>query len=87
MGTPDKRGSKHLDMTVVMAAALIGLPVACSSNDSGCTRGVTRAKSSITEADTVLSRWWSGRITSAWGHSRRARPIGIPERTPLPRAR
>ena len=35
MGAPRKRVNKHLDMTAVMAAALIGLPVACSSNDSG----------------------------------------------------
>jgi len=48
---------------------------------------VIRRKVSITDDETVVNVSKSGGTTSAAGHSRRARVIGIPDRTPLCRAR
>ena len=58
-----------------------------SSSESTSTSGVTRRKFSITDDETVANVSKSGGTTSASGHSRRARVIGIPERTPYARAR
>jgi hypothetical protein len=40
----------------------------------------------MTDRDTSWYRAWSGGITVACGHSRRARVIGIADRTPYARA-
>ena len=49
-----------------------------SSSETTSTSGVTRRKFSITEADdTVLKISKSGETTTACGHSRRARVVGI----------
>ena len=58
-----------------------------SSIDSASTSGVTWRKVSITDGETALKVAKSGGITTACGHSRRARVIGIAERTPSRRAR
>ncbi len=48
-----------------------------SSSESTSTSGVTRRKFSITEDDTVAKVSKSGATTTASGHIRRARVIGI----------
>ncbi len=53
-----------------------------SSSDSTSTSGVILRKFSITEEDTRPKVSKSGEITTACGHSRRARVDGIPDRTP-----
>ena len=53
-----------------------------SSSESTSTRGVTRRKAAITEDETEEKVSKSGAITTACGQSRRARVIGIAERTP-----
>ena len=58
-----------------------------SSRESASTSGVTWRKFSITEEETAVKVANSGGITTACGHSRRARVIGIAERTPYSRAR
>lgn len=57
-----------------------------SSRESTSTSGVTRRKFSITEDETWPNTSKSGAITTAWGHRRRARVVGIAERTPYRRA-
>ena len=57
-----------------------------SSSESTSTSGVTRRKLSITEEETCPNVSKSGGTTTACGHSRRARVIGIAERTPYCRA-
>ncbi len=58
-----------------------------SSSESTSTSGVTRRKVSITEPETEEKTSKSGATTTACGQSRRARVIGIAERTPYSRAR
>ena len=58
-----------------------------SSSESTSTSGVTRRKVSITEVETCSKVSKSGGTTTACGHSRRARVIGIADRTPYARAR
>jgi hypothetical protein len=53
-----------------------------SSRDSTSTSGVTCRKFSITDFDTRSKVSKSGETTTAFGHSRRARVIGIAEWTP-----
>ena len=57
-----------------------------SSSDSGSTSGVTERKTAMTLSETWVYSRWSGRRTTACGHSRRARVIGIAECTPKRRA-
>ena len=58
-----------------------------SSIDTTSTSGVTRRKFSSTERETEANTSKSGAITTAVGHSRRARVIGNADRTPYDRAR
>jgi hypothetical protein len=57
-----------------------------SSSDIASTSGVTDRKVSITAADTAVKSRKSGWITTACGHSRRARIPGMADRTPCARA-
>jgi len=57
-----------------------------SSRLTGSTSGVTDRKISITPWETSAYRSGSGSITTACGHSRRARASGIAECTPDRRA-
>ena len=57
-----------------------------SSRLSGSTAGVTDRKISMTPRETSAYRSCRGSRTTARGHSRRARPIGIAEWTPYRRA-
>ncbi len=57
-----------------------------SSRLSGSTAGVTDRKTSMTPRETSEYRPWLGWMTTARGHSRRARPIGMAAWTPLRRA-
>ena len=53
-----------------------------SSSEITCTTGVTCRNVSITDEDTAVNWSWSGDTVTRPGHSRRARVIGIAERTP-----
>ena len=53
-----------------------------SSSESTSTSGVTCRKVSITDRETTSKVSKPGETTTAFGHSRRARVIGIAERTP-----
>ena len=57
-----------------------------SSSESGSTSGVTSRRIAITALDAAVYAARSGRTTTAPGHSRNARVIGIALRTPYLRA-
>ena len=57
-----------------------------SSRASGSTSGVTVPKIAMTSLDTAAYSRCRGGTNTARGHSRRARPTGIADRTPNARA-
>ncbi len=57
-----------------------------SSSERGSTSGVIVAKVAMTASEIREYSSWSGGMTLAWGHSRRARDIGMADVTPNLRA-